>query len=802
MKHKYNFTMNLKFCSILLLFWCFLSLNNIKAQSTAKLSGYVKDAKTEEPLIGATVQLDGTDLGAVSDVEGFFTIDNIPAKTYNIKASYVGYENETKFNVVIRSGGIPNLNFNLKESVEQLEGVTVRANPFRKSEETPLSIQRLSREEIATYPGGNNDIAKVAQSLPGVSGSVGGFRNDIIIRGGAPNENVYYLDGIEIPNINHFSTQGSAGGPVGLLNVSFFEGVSLSSSAFGSQYDNVLSGVLQFDQRDGNNREYQTNFRVSSSEAALTTEGPLFKSKNEEQSNTSFIASVRRSYLQLLFQAIDLPFLPDYWDYQYKFTHKIDKYNEINFTGVGSLDNISINVPDEFSPDQQATLDQIPIINQWSTTAGLSWKKRFKDNSGFMTTALSTNILNNRFEQFENNVDQEGLIFSNNSQEQEVKLRYNLTKFIDAWTLNTGFIVQQAIYSNTSELLDSTRGFSYVNDLNFTRYGFHSQLSRKFFDDRLGFSAGFRVDGNTFTESGNDIYKTFSPRMSLSYELDKERKWVASASIGRYFKIPPYTILGFANESGNLLNKNTEYIQNDHLTLGIEYLLTPSSRISIEGFYKAYENYPISVVDSVSLANLGGGFSVLGNENVLSEGLGRAYGVEFLYQRKFTKNFYAIFAYTYYKSEFTGFDRSEYLPSTWDNRNLITFTGGYKFGKNWEVSARVRYLGQTPLAPVNQDATLNSYPTIVRDYSRQGDLLLDPFNQTDIRIDKKWNFEKWTLNLFFELQNAFAQNLPSEPSFGLARDNSGEIIEPRELVRIEDVSNSSVLPTLGIVIDF
>jgi hypothetical protein len=202
------------------------------------------------------------------------------------------------------------------------------------------------------------------------------------------------------------------------------------------------------------------------------------------------------------------------------------------------------------------------------------------------------------------------------------------------------------------------------------------------------------------------------------------------------------------------------------------------------------------------LANLGGGFSVLGNENIKSVGLGRTYGMEFLYQRKLTKDFYAILAYTLYRSEFTGFDKDEYLRSTWDNRNLLTFTGGYKFGNNWELSARVRYLGRTPLAPVDQQATLNSYPNIVRDYSRQGDLLLDPFNQTDIRIDKKWNFENWTFNIFLEVQNAFVQDLPSEPSFGLRRNDDGEIQQPRELVRIADVSNSSLLPNLGIVIDF
>jgi len=213
-----------------------LLLKGVMAQTnTGTVSGYVIDDKTEEPLIGATVRLAGTELGAVTDVNGFYSIAKISPQTYSVEASFVGYASEVRYNVVVRSGGIPDLNFRLREEVNQLEDVVVVAGPFRKTEETPLSIQRLSAEEIATFPGGNNDIAKVVQALPGVSGSVGGFRNDVIIRGGAPNENVYYLDGIEIPNINHFATQGSAGGPVGLLNVSFFDGVTLSTSSFASQ---------------------------------------------------------------------------------------------------------------------------------------------------------------------------------------------------------------------------------------------------------------------------------------------------------------------------------------------------------------------------------------------------------------------------------------------------------------------------------------------------------------------------------------------------------------------------------------
>lgn len=766
-------------------------------QNTGTISGYIKDAKTGKSIPGATVQVLELGKGAITDAQGFYTLEQLPTATFSIQASFVGYETQTKFNVVIRSGGNPDLNFELKEQISELGEVVVVANPFEKIEETPLSIQKLSREEIATYPGGNNDIAKVVQSLPGVSGSIGGFRNDIIIRGGAPNENVYYLDGIEIPNINHFATQGSAGGPVGLLNVSFFEGVTLSTSAFGAQYDNALSGVLQFDQRNGNNRDFRTNFRLSSSESALTFEGPLFKG-DKESSKTSFIASARRSYLQFLFQAIDLPFLPDYWDYQYKLTHEIDEYNEIIVTGIGSIDDFSINVPEDYDPEQQATLDQIPIIKQQTNTIGISWKKRNKYGKGFSLLSLSTNRLENDFRRYEDNVNETNLYLQNISTESETKLRFNRTRFKGNWTLVSTASIQSVNYSNNS--IDLVNNNVFDNGINFIKYGASFQASSTSANERLKYSLGVRADGNSFTDSGNDFWKTLSPRISASYTFDPQEKWSINASLGRYYKIPPSTILGYT-QSGINTNKSAEYIRSDHAVLGLEYLVNSSSRFTLEGFYKKYGNYPISVSREVSLANLGGDFSVLGNEPVVSMGEGRTYGMEFLYQKKFSDNYYAILAYTLYKSEFTGLD-DVYRPSAWDSKHLLTLTGGYKFGNNWELSARMRYLGKTPYAPVDEDATLDNYPAIIRDYDQLGTVRLQAFNQTDIRIDKKWNFSKWTFNVFLELQNAFGQNIPNEPEFGLDRDAQGNINMPRQLVQIEDVDNSGLLPSIGIVIDF
>lgn len=787
--------LKLQICCICLL----ITQTAFAFQGQGELSGSVKDAKTGETIPGATVQILETTLGAITNGEGFYTIKNIPAKTYSVQASFVGYETVIKYNIVIKSGGIPDLNFELKEAVSELGEVVVTANPFEKIEETPLSIQKLSAEEIATYPGGNNDIAKVVQSLPGVAGSVGGFRNDVIIRGGAPNENVYYLDGIEIPNINHFSTQGSAGGPVGLLNVSFFEGVTLATSAFGAQYDNVLSGVLQFDQRNGNNRELKKNIRIGSSETALTFEGPLFK-KDNEASNTSFIVSARRSYLQLIFELIGLPILPDYWDYQYKITHKIDDYNELIITGLGSVDDFRVNELDEFDAEQQATQDQVPIIKQKSNTIGASWKSRFKDGSGFTRLTLSNNILSNDFRRFTDNLNQTGLFFQNESTEMETKLRFNYTRFLSNWTISAGTSLQNVDYSNAT--MDNVNNFQFDNSINFFRYGMFGQANRTFKDDRISLSLGLRFDGNTFMDDGNNIFRTLSPRISGSYTFDEARKWSLNASLGRYYKIPPYTILGFTDNNGAFANQNAKYIRSDHAVLGLEYLVTPSARFTLEGFYKKYGNYPVSITDGVSLANLGADFSVLGNEPIASVGLGRTYGLEFLYQKKFTNNYYAILAYTFYYSEYTAFDPDVFLPSSWDSRNLLTFTGGYKWGKNWELSLRTRYLGTTPFAPVDEAATLANYPSIITDYSRIGEQRLDAFSQTDVRIDKKWNFEKWTLDIFLEIQNFFSQQIPDVPQFGLARDAQGMELAPRMLMQITELESSSVLPSIGVVIDF
>ena len=775
---------------ILLLVVSTLSL----AQVTTSIRGNVVDEKGA-PIFAASIYLNNNQ-GTFSEEDGTFQISNVVPGSYNLSASFVGYDSQTKFNIIIKSKGNRSFNFILIESSESLEEVVVsNKNKISRPKETPLSTQSLSAVEIATYPGGNNDVVQVAQSLPGVSPSVGGFRNDLIIRGGAPNETVYYLDGVEVPNINHFATQGSAGGPVGLLNVAFINDVTLSTSAFGSQYDNPLSGVLQFKQRDGNKERFNTNIRVSATDAAFTFEGPLFKS-TKEVSNTSFLLSIRRSYLQALFKLIGLPIRPDYWDYQYKLSHQIDEYNNLYFIGLGSLDDFSVEAPEDYDEEAQAVLEQAPFIKQKTNSIGVTWRKRFKDGTGYMETTLSNNRLENIFTNYLDPENETGIIFRNDAVESETKLRYQITKFINDWKITGGFNLQHSFYTNNT--INNTDAIFYSTEIDFMKYGVFANATRSFFNDKLDVSMGFRMDDDSFT-TASDLSSNFSPRLSLSYEFLED--WRISATAGRYYKITPYTILGFRDENGILTNEESDYTQSDHYVIGIQHYLNPAANISLEGFYKQYSDYPVSVLDQVSLANKGADFEVLGNEDVETIGKGRSYGLEFQYQQKLLNNFYSIFSYTYFFSEFTGFDTATYTPSVWDSRHLISFVGGYKLKKNWEISSRYRFAGQTPYVPTNLEATLISYPEIILDYTRLGEEKLETFSQLDIRVDKKWNYSQLSLNIFIEVQNILGQSIPRPNEYGLSRDMDGNLNNPLSLSLINQDTSTSI-PSIGIVVDF
>lgn len=791
------------------------------SQQQGSVIGTVTDGKTREPLVGVTIQAEGTPGGTTTDVDGKYRFE-LPVGSYNIKATFVGYSPLTKFNVVLTSGNAQQINFELLEETVQLEAATVILNRSVSvaTAETPNSVQKLTTEEIKNNPGGNFDISRVIQVLPGVggtAGSVGGFRNDLIIRGGGPNENVFYLDGIEIPVINHFATQGSSGGPTGILNVSFIEDATLSSSSFNARYDNALSSVLQFKQRTGNPDRFQGNVRVSSTEVAGTVEGPI-------SPKTTYLASVRRSYLQLLFKAIDLPIRPNYWDFQYKVTSKLNKKTTFTAIGVGAIDEFTFAVPKESSPEKEYILRSNPSINQWNYTVGFSLQRLLEN--GFMNISASRNMFDNRLDRFEDNRtgDETARVFKSQSQEIENKLRLDVNKFLGKWEYSYGAMLQFVKYNNDffnvrqRPVVDGTGAVTtpgvtvrFTTALDFFKYGAFFQVNRKLADDRLNLSAGLRTDLNSFTDTGNNPLQTLSPRASLSYQLNDQ--WRVNGSLGRYFKIPIYTVLGYKENS--FANRASQYIRSDHAVLGVEFVPRPTTRITVEVFTKQYANYPVSVRDGISLANQGGEFGAIGNEKVTSTGEGRSRGVEFFIQQKLAGNFFGVLSYTLFKSEFTGAD-GVYKPSAWDTRHLVSTQLGYKFKRGWEIGGKFLYQGGAPYTPFDLATSQRNYATTglgTLDYARLNSQRLRPFNRFDLRIDKKWNAKRYSVDAFIDIQNLFLTKNPSFPQFTFARtdDNSGfqttdgGTLQPNGsnaiplILRNED---ATVTPALGLVVEF
>lgn len=810
-----------------ILFWLVLVSALAQAPPTGIVTGTVRDKNTQELLIGATVQSEGsTTVGTLTDAEGRFRL-TLPVGSVNLKATIVGYQPLVKYNIIVTSGNANEQTFELIEDKQNLSEVVVRANRAVAAVttiETPNSIQRLSSDEIKTNPGGNFDVSRVIQTLPGVGGSVGGLRNDIVIRGGAPNENVFYLDGIEIPVINHFQTQGGTGGPQGILNVSFIEDVTLSSSSFDARYDNALASVFQFKQREGNPDRLQGNVRLSATELAGTLEGPLAP-------KTTFLASVRRSYLQFFFQLIDLPIRPDYWDFQYKVTHKFNPKTTLTTLGIGAIDRFRFAVPREVTPEKEYTIRQNPLIRQWNYTVGVSLRRLIE--RGYINVALSQNAFNNELDRFEDARDDDpsAQTLRLRSRETETKLRADISQRLNGWQVSAGGVVQYVQFDNTlaarirnevrntdGSLLSPAVRVNSQTDISFTRFGGFVQANRSFLGERLGVSAGVRTDLNTFTDTGLDPLRTLSPRLALSYALTS--RWNVNASVGRYTKIPIYTVLGFRNEAGALVNQNNEYIKSDHYVTGLEYVPSPTTRFTVEGFYKRYSDYPVSVRDGISLANQGTDFTALGNEAVTSTGLGRAYGVEFFFQQKLVKNIFAVASLTFVRSLFSGGPASRrdgvLVPSAWDSRILFSGLLGRKFKRGWEMGLKYRYAGGAPFTPFDLAESQRNYLALgngVLNFNQLNTGRLRALNQFDFRLDKKWNFRQTTIDVFLDVQNAFVLPTPGFPEFVLARQagNGGFVTTDGTPLR-PDGSNGVptvlanddpfVTPTLGFIVEF
>ena len=775
----------------------------LQAQPMHQIKGTVIDKNSRQPLEFINVMIIGLNKGSVTNVEGRFTIEQVPPGIYRLQASAIGYKSVTTSEYILSTKNL-NIPIEMEENLTELEGVTITASPFRRDVESPVSLRIIGIQEIEKSPGANRDISRIVQSYPGVAFSPIGYRNDLIVRGGSPSENRFYLDGVEIPNINHFSTQGASGGPVGILNADLIREVNFYTGAFPTDKGNALSSVLDFKLRDGDMERNSLKATLGASEVSLASNGHLGK-------KTSYLVSVRQSYLQFLFDMLGLPFLPTFTDAQFKLKTRFDARNELTVLGLGGIDKMKLNTKAD-DEDNEYILSYLPKIQQETFTLGAVY--RHYAGAHVQSVVASHSYLNNRNTKYQQNdeSDPEHLMLRLRSTEQNTQLRLENSSSFRNWKVTVGTSLDYSQYSNTTfqkVYTDRAQTFDYHTYLGIMRWGLFGTVNYTSIDERFTASLGLRADANNYSAAMKDLSDQLSPRLSLSYQLTEH--WSLSGNAGLYYQLPPYTALGFKNNNGLYANKYAlRYMQVSQGSIGLNWRKGDTFEVSVEGFYKDYDKIPLSVADGIPLTCKGNDYGVIGNELLTSTAQGRSYGAELLLKWLIAKKLNLASSFTLFKSEYRTDKESEYIASAWDNRFIFNLRGTYNLPRHWSVGMKVSCIGGAPYTPYDADKSSlvtawNAQGKPYYDYTRYNEERFPAFTQVDIRIDKTFYLKRCMLGFYIDLQNIAGSKLKQADvlmSTGVIKNPDAPIAEQRYVMKSLKQESGTLLPTLGITFEY
>lgn len=780
----------------LMLLFCIVPAVATAAATTYPVRGKVIDKSSRKPVAYANVTVTGLPgKGASTDSLGVFRIEQVPPGIYRFEATCIGYVTTSSPEYIV-SASTPFIEIEMEEDANLLTAVVVTPSPFRRSIESPVSMRVIGLQEIEKSPGANRDISRIVRAYPGVSFSPVGYRNDLIVRGGSPSENRFYMDGIEIPNINHFATQGASGGPVSIVNADLVREITFYTGAFPANRSGALSSVLDFRLRDGNPDKQTFKATLGASEVSLSGSGHF-------NDRTTYLFSVRQSYLQLLFKALGLPFLPNFIDGQFKIKTRLTEHDELTVLALTGIDKMKLNT-DEKGEDAEYLLSYLPTIHQETFTVGAVYRHYAGKHTQSVT--LSHNYLNNRNLKYRNNDDssEDNLTLRLRSVEQKTTALFENRTRLGQWTLKEGAEFTNSGYTNNTDSPFSL----YKTSLNIIGWGafFSSDYSTR--DNRFTLSAGIRVDGNNYNRGMKQLWKQLSPRLSASYKLSEQ--WILNGSAGLYHQLPPYTALGYKNNDGTYLNKALRYMRVMESSIGADWHLHDRIMISAEGFFKRYNRIPLSLQDNIPLACKGNDYGVVGNEPLASTADGRAYGLETMFRWQVSGRFNLVSSFTLYKSEYRNHSGDDYIPSAWDNRFILNMSGTYNLPKRWSIGGKVSYIGGAPYTPYDEDKSSlvqawDAQGQPYYDYSLYNTGRLPDFAQLDVRVDKSFYFRRCMVGLYLDLQNVTGSKLKQPDvimSTGVIENPAAPASEQRYKMKYLKQESGTLLPTLGVTVEF
>ena len=698
--------------------------------------GTIIDAETQSPVEDAVIEILNTGNKTTTDSTGNFFFQNLKYDSYQIKISGTGYDPLIKSDLIVYASKPLELIIKLNSKGIITDQIDVEANYFQKSSDVNISSLNLDFEEIRRAPGATEDISRMIQTIPGVS--IGNDqRNDIIVRGGSPAENLILIDGIEIPNINHFGTDGSTSGAIGFINVKFIQETGILTGGFPTTFGDKLSSVIDINFREGSKKKFYSDINLSIAGFGGIFEGPLSE-------KGSYLFSVRRSYLELIKNSIRLTSVPNYWDFNLKADYEISPKDKITLIGLLGLDKIDFseesaeNNPYGNSQDDQKTF-----------AAGINYKKLFK--KGFIQTVLSDSYTDNYIVQIDG---QSALIkFENKANNNEIILKSDLNYQLSSnLSLNTGIGGKYAGIKNYLFLKGDTNAAGFVFDtinadskFNAVKLFGHANLTSKFLKDRLVVNTGVRLDYFDYIR----LKTYFSPRIGASYKITPVTSLNAAAGI--YYQSPEYIWL-----SSHPDNKNLNSIRSDHYILGLDHFFSGDLKATVELFYKNYKDYPVwKDIPTYILIDGGTEFGPNIVGEAVSAGTGYVKGIDVSLQKKLSsqKGLYGIINYSYINTGFTALAGGE-KPGAFDPGHQFTLIAGYQFSSGWLAGLKFKYSGGRPYTPLDYDASKRVnrevYATDEFNSSRY-----PYYMRIDMRVDKKFDFSKASLVCYIELQNLF-----------------------------------------------
>ena len=700
------------------------------------IRGTIIDAETQSPVEDAVIEILNTGNKTTTDSTGNFFFQNLKYDSYQIKISRSGYDPLIKSDLIVYASKPLELIIKLNSKGIITDQIDVEANYFQKSSDVNISSLNLDFEEIRRAPGATEDISRMIQTIPGVS--IGNDqRNDIIVRGGSPAENLILIDGIEIPNINHFGTDGSTSGAIGFINVKFIQETGILTGGFPSTFGDKLSSVIDINFREGSKKKFYSDINLSIAGFGGIFEGPLSE-------KGSYMFSVRRSYLELIKNSIRLTSVPNYWDFNLKADYEISPKDKITLIGLLGLDKIDFseesaeNNPYGNSQDDQKTF-----------AAGINYKKLFK--KGFIQTVLSDSYTDNYIVQIDG---QTALIkFENKANNNEIILKSDLNYQLSSnLSLNTGIGGKYAGIKNYLFLKGDTNAAGFVFDtintdskFNAVKLFGHANLTSKFLKDRLVVNTGVRLDYFDYIR----LKTYFSPRIGASYKITPVTSLNAAAGI--YYQSPEYIWL-----SSHPDNKNLNSIRSDHYILGLDHFFSGDLKATVELFYKNYKDYPVwKDIPTYILIDGGTEFGPNIVGEAVSAGTGYVKGIDVSLQKKLSsqKGLYGIINYSYINTGFTALAGGE-KPGAFDPGHQFTLIAGYQFSSGWLAGLKFKYSGGRPYTPLDYDASkrVNREVYATDDFNSAR---YPYYMRIDMRVDKKFDFSKASLVCYIELQNLF-----------------------------------------------